>query len=213
MTAPCPVLVFAKAPRAGLAKTRLAPALGMQGAAQLAARMLAHAVAEACAAGLGPVVLCCAPDASDPAFARLARVHGVGLAPQGEGDLGARMARALRRELDGCRRVLLVGTDAPAVDAVYLRQAAAALLDHDAVFGPAADGGYTLVGLSCRADGLFHGMGWSTPRVMAQTRARLRALSLSHAELATLHDIDEPADLAFLPAGWLEAADAATAAR
>ena len=213
MTGPCPVLVFAKAPRAGLAKTRLSPALGMQGAARLAARMLEHAVAEACAAGLGPVLLCCAPDTGDAAFARLACVHGVGLAPQGEGDLGERMARALRRELSGCRRVLLVGTDAPAVDAVYLRRAAAALLDHDAVFGPAADGGYTLVGLSCRADALFHGIAWSTPQVMAQTRKRLQALSLSHAELATLHDIDEPADLAFLPDGWLEAADAAMTAR
>jgi len=70
------------------------------------------------------------------------------------------------------------------------------------VFGPAADGGYALVGLRRPAPGLFHGMRWSHARVMAQTRERLAALGLRHAELPLLHDIDEPADLVHLPADW-----------
>jgi len=98
---------------------------------------------------------------------------------------------------------VLMGTDAPALDAQALRQAAAALHQHDAVFAPTADGGYALVGLRYPMAMLFDGMTWSTPRVMDDTRARLRAHGLRHAELPPVHDIDEAADLAHLPAGWL----------
>jgi glycosyltransferase A (GT-A) superfamily protein (DUF2064 family) len=112
------------------------------------------------------------------------------------------MARAFERGLREHGRVIVIGTDAPALDAAYLRGAAAALADHDAVFGPALDGGYTLVGLRRRAPALFEGMAWSTARVMDETRARLARLGLRHAELAPLADIDEPADLRHLPAAW-----------
>ena len=202
MSLSCAVLVFAKAPVAGYAKTRLMPALGADGAARLAGRLLRHAVQQACAARVGPVQLCCAPDAGHPAFAALAQAHGVSLAAQGDGDLGARMARALRGALGRHGRALLIGTDAPGLDAAYLRQAAALLAGHDAVFGPATDGGYTLVGLSRPADTLFDGIAWSTAQVMAQTRERLRAAGLSHAELAPLPDIDGPGDLRHLPRDW-----------
>ena len=94
----------------------------------------------------------------------------------------------------------------PALDAAVLRQAAAALSGHDAVFVPALDGGYGLVGLrqatAAALHCLFDGMCWSTPQVMAQTRQRLAAAGLRHAELPALPDIDEPADLVHLPEGW-----------
>jgi rSAM/selenodomain-associated transferase 1 len=202
----CAVLVFAKAPVAGYAKTRLAPALGDGGAARLAERLLQHTVNEACAAGVGPVTLCCAPDAAHPAFTRLAQTHGVALAKQCAGDLGMRMADALIGALRLHFTAVLIGTDAPQLDAAYLRDAAKALLAHDAVFGPATDGGYALVGLRGPANGargLFDGIAWSTAQVMAQTRQRLQTLRLSHVELAPLADIDEPADLQHLPAGWV----------
>jgi rSAM/selenodomain-associated transferase 1 len=198
----CAVVVFAKAPRPGYAKTRLAPALGAEGAARLARRLLETALGAALDAGVGPVELCGAPDALDPAFDGLARRAVATLSAQGEGDLGARMARAFERGLREHGRVIVIGTDAPALDAAYLRGAAAALVDHDAVFGPALDGGYTLVGLRRRAPALFEGMAWSTARVMDETRARLARLGLRHAELAPLADIDEPADLRHLPAAW-----------
>ncbi len=92
--------------------------------------------------------------------------------------------------------MLLIGTDAPGVDRHYLRAAATALARHDAVVGPALDGGYTLIGLRRPAPQLFDAMPWSTSQVMDQTRTRLRRLGLRHAELAPLSDIDEPADLA-----------------
>ena len=199
----CTVVVFAKAPLPGFAKTRLVPALGADGAARLAELLLAHAVQAAARAGVGPVELCCTPDAAHPAFAALAGEYGIALTTQGDGDLGARMHRAFARVLAGAPLALLIGTDAPALDAAYLQQAAAALRGTtDAVIGPARDGGYTLIGLKRPAPGLFDAMPWSTPAVLAETRARLRRLGLRHLELAPLADIDEPADLVHLPAGW-----------
>ncbi len=235
----CPIIVLAKAPVAGFAKTRLIPALGAAGAAALAERLLVHAVTQALAAKLGPVDLCCTPDAQHPVFARLGRRPGVTLSVQDPGDLGERMATALARWLTpqptGAGRpapmALLIGTDVPALDAALLRRAAAAL-GHadtginttlatplgadarapanadaapaiDAVFVPTHDGGYALVGLRRPAPSLFDHMTWSTPTVMAHTRQRLSAAGLRHRELPPVADIDEPADLAHLPADWL----------
>lgn len=197
------VIIFAKAPLPGFAKTRLIPALGAERAAALAARLLAHAVHEALAAGLGPVEVCAAPDTAHPAFQALPAA--VQRSTQGEGDLGERMARALARALgpEGAPPCLLIGTDAPGLDAACLRSAANALAAHDAVFGPALDGGYTLVGLRRPTPQLFTDMTWSTATVMADTRRRLAAAGLRHAELPPLPDIDEAADLVHLPPAWI----------
>jgi rSAM/selenodomain-associated transferase 1 len=205
------IAVFAKAPQAGLAKTRLAPTLGAAGAAALAWRLLDHAVAQAVAAGLGPVTVWATPDASHPAFTRLRAQSGLRLAVQVSGDLGARMAAAFAQTLtdDPGTPVLLMGTDAPMLDADRLRQAAAALRVRPAVFVPALDGGYALVGLQTPVPALFSGMVWSTPQVMADTRLRLAAAGVTHTELPAVADIDEPADLVHLPAGWLAALAAA----
>lgn len=189
---------MAKAPVAGYAKTRLIPALGADGAAQLAQRLLRHAIARAVAAEIGPVELCCAPDARHAVFVELAGDARVTLTEQGDGDLGARMARALQRALATHDRVLVIGTDAPALDAAVLRTARERLADHDAVLVPAFDGGYALIGLRRFEPTLFEAMPWSTSQVLAITRERLQAAGIHHAELAPLHDIDEPADLVHL---------------
>ena len=87
-----------------------------------------------------------------------------------------------------------------------LRSAALALDGHDAVFVPALDGGYALVGLSRPAPGLFAGMTWSTAQVMSETRERARAAGLRWAELPPVADIDVAADLVHLchlPGAWL----------
>ncbi len=200
---------MAKAPVAGEAKTRLIPALGADGAAALAARLLEHALQTALAAaadgaeGLGPVELCCAPDSQHAGFDGVRRHTALEFAAQGDGDLGARMQRAFARRLASHGRALLIGTDAPALDAAMLRRAAAALRTHEAVFVPALDGGYALIGLAQPVPSLFESMPWSTARVMALTRERLAAAGIRHAELPPVHDIDEPADLVHLPGGWV----------
>lgn len=207
------IIVFAKAPVPGLAKTRLAPALGEAGAAALAERMLRHALAQATAADVGPVELCAAPDATHPALQAAAAEHGARLTEQGTGDLGLRMHRAFARSLMRHGRVLLIGTDAPALDAAMLRQAALALQDHDAVFVPALDGGYALVGQRRADPRWFSDMRWSHDRVMEDTRERLRVAGVRWAELPPVADIDEPVDLAIVPPGWLDGLEIASGIR
>ena len=202
MKAACAVIVMAKAPVPGYAKTRLIPAIGAVRAAQLADKLLHHAVGVALQANLGPVDLCCAPDAQHALLQAHRAQPGLMLSNQGEGDLGERMSRAFDRWWPLADRVLMTGTDAPALDARVLHRAAQALNDVDAVFVPAFDGGYALVGLRRAAPSLFRDVAWSTAEVMAATRAHLAAAGLRHRELETLPDIDVPADLAHLPMSW-----------
>ncbi len=197
------LIIFAKAPLAGFAKSRLVPALGAQGAAALAEMLLVHAVQQAALAGFDTLDLCVTPDTTHPLFRRLQAGHGLLLNEQGEGDLGARMHRALARALAKHRRALLIGTDVPALDSAMLQRADAALVQADAVFVPALDGGYALVGLKRDAPALFEGVDWSTDRVMAQTRDRAAMVGLRIIELPPVADIDEAGDLAHLPAGWV----------
>lgn len=204
VSAACRVIVMAKAPVAGLAKTRLAPVLGVEGAARLASRMLHETVSQALASGVGAVELCVAPTPDHPAVREaLGSLAGSVLtSPQGEGDLGARMWRALDRGLAVDGRAVLIGTDCPGLVAGVLTAAAEALHTHDAVFVPAHDGGYVLVGLRRPLPTVFGAMPWSTPEVMAITRQRLAAGGVHWAELSALADIDEPQDLVHLPPGW-----------
>ena len=191
---PARILIFAKAPRPGRAKTRLIPALGAEGAAALAAQMLERTVAEALAAGVGPVELCADPGPGSPEWEGLLPV-GIGASAQGDGDLGARMGRAAQRAIDRGERVLLIGTDCPGLDRTRLRAAAGALEDHDAVLHPAEDGGYALLGLIRFDLSLFEDVAWSTADVAETTVARIRALGWPLHVGETLRDIDEPADL------------------
>ena len=193
------VAVMAKAPQPGLAKTRLIPALGAPGAAALALRLLDHAVAQAHAAAVGPVTLWCTPNTSHASFEALRLRHDIALAPQQGADLGQRMHHIFEQAAGA---LLLMGTDLPGLSADVIREAALRLADHDAVFVPALDGGYGLVGLTMPCAALFSDMRWSTPEVMAQTRERLALAGLSYFELPALQDIDEPADLIHLSADW-----------
>lgn len=198
------LIVLAKAPVAGLAKTRLIPALGAAGAADLAHRLLVHSLAQAADLQLQHWELCVTPDTHHPAFVQAARqAQGrLSLTVQGDGDLGARMCRAFDRVLATHNKVLLMGTDAPALTTAVLQNAAQALDGQDAVFVPALDGGYALVGLTRPAPSLFGGMTWSTPHVMAETRLRAQQAGLRWIELPPVADIDEAPDLVHLPGDW-----------
>ena len=112
MNEPVAVAVFAKAPIAGFAKTRLIPVLGARGAAVLQGRLIERAVETACAAAVGPVTLWTTPDESHPAFQSIATRLGIALARQAEGDLGVRMLAAIAA---ANRPVLVIGSDCPAL--------------------------------------------------------------------------------------------------
>jgi rSAM/selenodomain-associated transferase 1 len=198
----CRVVVFARAPKPGEAKTRLIPALGQAGAAALHRRLVMHCLRAATDSRLGPVELWCAPDTSDPFFLDCERRLGASLHPQGEGDLGARMQRAFESALGRARRAILVGSDIPALTAQYLRDADQALVrGDDAAIGPAEDGGYALIGLSRCDPELFRDIPWGGPEVLAETRRRMAALSWRCRELHVLWDVDRPEDLERLPEG------------
>ena len=200
-------VIMAKAPVAGFVKTRLIPALGSEGATRLAQRMLQHTLATALASKLGTVELCAAPDKSDPAWHMQHIPADIAWSAQGEGDLGARMARATQRALDGSESVILIGTDCPSITTDILRAAAIALQDHDASLVPTFDGGYALLGLKRFDARLFDAMAWSTNTVASETLARMLQIGWQAKVLATLHDIDEPDDIRWLPESWISALD------
>ena len=196
----CRILIFAKAPTPGEVKTRLIPALGEAGAAQLQGRLIERTLRTAMAAGMDAPQLWCAPGPEDPFFAACAKRYDISLRAQGEGDLGMRMAHALESALASGTPGLLIGSDCPALTAPYLRAAAAALAGgNDAVFGPAEDGGYVLIGLARGSPvQLFEDIAWGTATVMQETRRRLARANWRWRELAPLWDLDRPEDLARL---------------
>jgi len=196
------IVVMARAPAPGQAKTRLAQVIGDAAAAALAARMLERTLDTARLAAVGAIELCITPDTPHPAVRAAAERTGAALSEQGEGDVGERMARIARRVLAAGDAPLIVGTDCPSLSAQHLQQAAQALQRHDAVLQPAFDGGYVLIGLRRFDARLFEGVPWSTAAVMATTRERLRELGWSWWEAETLHDIDRAADLVHLPQDW-----------
>jgi rSAM/selenodomain-associated transferase 1 len=189
---PSAIAVLAKAPVPGFAKTRLIPAIGAHAAAVLQERLTAHAVETAIAAHVGPVTLCCTPDATHASFRELAARFPITLAQQPDGDLGVRMLAGL--SAGG----LVIGSDCAAFTPDHLRAASAALDEADVVLIPAEDGGYVLIGMRKPQPALFSDMAWGGPAVLAETRKRIAALKLKATELAPLWDVDTEGDLARL---------------
>ena len=201
---PIRIVIFAKAPLPGYAKTRLIPQLGLDGSARLACKLLQHAIEQALAANIGQVELCVSPSVHHPVWKQLDLPSELNWSYQGEGDLGQRMARAIKRVTQNGESILLMGTDCPDLDAETLRAAAKALASHDACLVPVLDGGYSLVGLHHPLEAIFRDMPWSTEQVAQLTRQRIAAAGKTLAELETLYDIDVPADLNHLPDHWFD---------
>jgi rSAM/selenodomain-associated transferase 1 len=195
------LIVFARAPHAGKAKTRLIPRFGAGGAATLQARLIAHCLRTVTGAGLCPVELWCAPTRDDPFFHDCARRFGVGLHNQEEGDLGARMHAALASTLQRVNSAVLVGTDIPGLAAADVGTAFRALHGSrvDVVLGPTHDGGYYLIGMKQADRGVFEGIVWGGSAVYQDTLARLKRRGRRWQALREHHDVDTPQDYDALP--------------
>jgi len=193
------IIIFSKAPQAGFAKTRLIPALGAEGAAQLARAMLFRTLRAALDADVGVVELCVTPDISDAAWQGITLPEGIAISVQEEGDLGARMAYATECAMQGGNRVMLVGTDCAEMSAILLRTAAYSLRDHDAVIYCTRDGGYALLGMKQFSQMLFEDIKWSTSEVSRVTLDRMARLDWAVQIGELLHDMDEAQDLRYLP--------------
>lgn len=186
------IAVFARAPVAGQAKTRLIPMLGADGAAALQRRLIERTLATACALRAARVTLWVAGEPAHPFVAEVAARFGVAIAGQQGNDLGARMNHAFEAAV---APLVLIGTDCPQLSPTDLCAAVAALAAHDVVIQPATDGGYVLIGLARPQPLLFESIDWGGPEVLRQTRERIEALGLRCAFLPALDDLDSPADL------------------
>tara|TARA_B100000678_G_scaffold288428_1_gene296868 strand:- start:435 stop:1010 length:576 start_codon:yes stop_codon:yes gene_type:complete len=179
------IAIFARWPEPGKAKTRLIPALGPQGAADLYAKLLELTVREARASGL-PFHLRVTGD--DPARFRSWLGDDLDVRDQGDGDLGEKLTRVPTPGI-------MVGSDCPGLTAALLREAASVLPNREAVIGPADDGGYWLLGLAAPCPALFADMAWSTDAVYPETMRRLEEQGISPHLLPELTDIDTGEDL------------------
>lgn len=190
------IVIFVKAPVAGKVKTRLCPPLSHEQAAALyrafvrdtlaAARKVARARLEIAyqPAAAYPDLRWLGPDADTPYFVQ----KGAGL--------GKKLVHAFEQAFrSGARKAVVLGSDTPHIEPAAVREAFRLLEGHDAVLGPAADGGYYLVGLKRPIPALFAGVSWSTPRVLRQTLDRAQRCGLSYRLLPECRDIDTFADL------------------
>jgi uncharacterized protein len=181
------VVVFARAPRLGAVKRRLAREIGARAALRFHLATLTRLTRALTADRRYRTVLAITPDHATLRLpVRVARI------PQGRGHLGARMHRAFRRFPRS--RVALIGCDIPDAGPADVRAAFRALGSAQAAFGPAVDGGYWLVALSPRRPARpFASVRWSSEHALADTLANFVGMRV--AMLRTLHDVDTAADL------------------
>lgn len=193
MSAARHLVLFARAPMRGAVKRRLAADIGKDAALAFYRKTLHDVLWRLGRDPRWTTWLAVTPDGAAEQPGLWPPVPGVRLIPQGEGDLGARMARPLYSLPPG--PAVIVGSDIPEVAPGHIQDAFAALGRHDMVFGPAADGGYWLVGASrSRAvpHGLFENVRWSTEHALSDTIEGLPK-NARVAKLGELDDIDDGA--------------------
>ncbi len=188
------LVIFVKAPELGRVKTRLAKDIGVVEATKWYRRNCAKVICDLSADAHWQTVLCVSPDsmAFEQSFQEV-WPKGVLRIPQGQGDLGERMGRVFQRMPPG--PVMIVGGDIPGITRTHIANGFATLGAHDAVFGPAADGGYWLVGqkrIAAMPD-MFSHVRWSTEHALQDTLANCKGCSV--AMLDELSDVDVVKDL------------------
>ena len=189
------IVIFAKTPRLGHVKTRLAAAIGEQFATDFHRRITKHTCRTALLSKLAPVQVWISVPDEDEFFSEF--LDPSTLRIQRSGDLGARMDHAIReafQEYD-VSSVILIGCDCPLLASKHLRESAVALESgFDLVLGPAEDGGYFLIAVSEPISYLFNDIQWGRDEVLATTRRHAIELGLRVHELETLWDVDDYSD-------------------
>jgi uncharacterized protein len=195
------LIIFTRYPEPGKTKTRLIPALGGDGSAQLHRRMAEHTVKQVRS-------LSCAIEVWYVGGSEELMQDWLGkdlwYREQPAGDLGDRMCGAFRSAFEqGYQSVMIVGTDCPGLTTDFMAQGFASLRNQVVTIGPAIDGGYYLIGLQRLVPELFQEINWSTATVFSETLAIVDKLQLSTYLLPSLYDIDLPDDLQYLDSEWL----------
>jgi rSAM/selenodomain-associated transferase 1 len=191
------LLIFTRFPVPGQTKTRLIPALGQEGAANLQRQLTEHIVELAHQASrVYPIAITLVYTGGTEAQMRQWLGTGFDYVEQHSGDLGDRLQGAFQRAFSqGSERVVVIGIDCPFITEKLLKTAFTVLADQDVAIGPALDGGYYLFGLNSSNPSYFQDIDWGTERVYLQTLAKIHQNGDRHYALPPLPDIDRPSDL------------------
>ncbi len=189
------ILLFAKAPVAGKVNTRLISDIGVQAATSLQHDLIHHRLSMLAKANLCDVRLMCAPSQQDKNFLRCREQYPITLMDQTGSDLGERMFNGVAVALQQYKYCVVIGTDAPELDEVRLKQVIETMHKGvDVVIVPADDGGYVLIAMQCAYQFLFQDISWGGAEVMQQSRDRLNDNNINFEELASCWDIDRLED-------------------
>ena len=191
----CAILVFSKAPVVGQVNTRLVPYITAEQAACLHEELTRDRLRMCTTAHLCDVQLWCSPDTSHPFFSDCSQRYGVRLQTQTGNNLGERISAALQTMLDRYKKIIIIGTDAPALDIDTIDAVVDQLEHSDIVLVPAEDGGYVLLGASKHHQDLLVDVQWGTQSVLASTVRNIERLGLSYSLLGECWDVDRPEDL------------------
>lgn len=186
--------VFAKYPRPGSVKTRLADHIGAESACQIYEQFLAI-ILQRFVHFADQRILACWPPQAISEFST-SSTAGWQVAAQRGADLGARMESFFQDAMAaGAERVVVIGSDSPTLPAPHVEEALERLREVPVVLGPSDDGGYYLLGLRREIPPIFADMPWSSAQVWSETVRRLRGCGLPFAELAPWYDVDNAEDL------------------
>lgn len=192
MAPPTRLLIMTKTPIPGQVKTRLAASIGNDLACAVYQYLLKHTAALCQAIEVDRHVFYAPTIVNDDAFP----THAYTKVLQVDGNLGAKMQAAFAEAFaDGMKRVVIIGSDCYDLTPDLLTQAFEALENHDAVLGPALDGGYYLLGLRQMIPSVFENKPWSQPELLDVTTQELEQQGYSYQRLVPLSDIDYLKDL------------------
>lgn len=193
-----PLYLFAKAPHPGRVKTRMQPVLSEQCSAELAAMMLDETMLKVSECWPGERILAAAPDIGHPVLESLALCHGFRMEAQVQGDLGARMLHVIEQGIHRSGGAVVMGSDIPHIPGYVISDAHEQIVRGVGVIGPSLDGGFYLLGLTARVEGIFDGVDWSTGAVLYRVQRNVASRRILLSEHPLLRDIDAWDDLSWL---------------
>lgn len=191
------LIIFTRYPEPGRTKTRLIPALGSVGAANLQRQMTEYTISKVKelekTLNISWEIRFVG---GNLALMREWLGNDLLYQHQGDGDLGQKMERSLVDAFkSGKNQVVIIGVDCPEINPYILSQALEKLKTCDLVIGPALDGGYYLIGLSRIVTDIFKNVSWGSSRVLEQTVSIAQGLKITWTSLPALADVDLPEDL------------------
>lgn len=190
------LIVFVKYPEPGKVKTRIARDLGAHRAAEIYSRIAMRTIENVSMPDIHETVIYFDPPDGEKEVRLWLGIDDVNYEPQSGGTIGDRMSNAFERVFSGgAEKAVLVGSDVPEITGGTINDAFKLLEETDVVIGPAADGGYYLLGLKKFEPFLFSGIEWGTSLVLERTLDRIKEKNLSHKTLDTLKDVDSIDDI------------------